>query len=439
MRTVTSFLPQFTSLSAATTLSRALSLSPGATASSRSRQTTSAALAAAFSNSAGRRSWHEQQFGAIKRSRIAAHDGIEAHGNILGSIAVMNCGAARRGRQRDALRFAARASGCAPTPPSASAASVRHMGVYLQSWRYRHGRAWSARCADLPHTFDQMGRESMPQNVRRELGRIDVRLQRQLLQKLVTAAAGQVTFCPARWKQVFALFAADKFRADIEIFGNRLFAASFSGVNIALAAHDEEALLRPVRQPPEEASPVPRRANRMHKESPPCRAAARLRRSASLSVSHGTLVPRRSDSRHRAAKVSLEVSCPCAARRSPRSDRLCASLLCKRKRRTGVARTIAAPATRPSHLKQRNHCRNFPRPRDPCPAPRLASSASKASRCSAISIQRVEARAALGGIISRKASMVLALSGFIRPVYPFCGSVTGCSTVVCTGGLPLST
>src|SRR5215469_17887809 len=54
MRAVTNLSFQSTSFSADTIASRAFSLSAGATESSRSRQTTSASPAAAFSNSAGR-------------------------------------------------------------------------------------------------------------------------------------------------------------------------------------------------------------------------------------------------------------------------------------------------------------------------------------------------------------------------------------------------
>ena len=50
MRIIIVLVPQSTSLSAWTMFLRACGLSSGATASSRSRKTTSAALAAAFSN-----------------------------------------------------------------------------------------------------------------------------------------------------------------------------------------------------------------------------------------------------------------------------------------------------------------------------------------------------------------------------------------------------
>ncbi len=65
IRTETVFAPQSTSLIASTMFLRASALSGGATASSRSRLTTSAALAAIFSKIAGRepgpKSW--QRFG----------------------------------------------------------------------------------------------------------------------------------------------------------------------------------------------------------------------------------------------------------------------------------------------------------------------------------------------------------------------------------------
>src|SRR5215475_10245890 len=54
MRTDTDFLPKFTVLSAWMMLVRACGLSAGATASSRSRQITSAGPVAAFSNKGGR-------------------------------------------------------------------------------------------------------------------------------------------------------------------------------------------------------------------------------------------------------------------------------------------------------------------------------------------------------------------------------------------------
>src|SRR5689334_18641871 len=140
MRAVTSLSPQFTSFRAATMSSLALSLSDGATASSKSRQTTSAALAAAFSNRAGldpgTKSLERYSRGGTRRSTGAK---LTISPQTL-ALTVTN--------ERTRVKFASCLSPAdARFRPPRAGAGLRH-GCRSAWWQDRHDRAWSGRYAD---------------------------------------------------------------------------------------------------------------------------------------------------------------------------------------------------------------------------------------------------------------------------------------------------
>src|SRR5579885_1336039 len=231
MRSDTTFSPQSTSLSAAMMLRRACGLSSGATASSRSRNTMSAAPCAAFAKNFG------EEPGTASSLRLRRAGACLIWVKLIGSSS------------NASILF----------PPRQGMVGLDEAAqTVLQHMRIDLGRRdigvtqHLLNAAEVGAVPEEVAGEGMAQHMGRDPCGIDAGGERQLLEELAAAPARQMPVAAARGEEEARVFAlAQEGPAHRAIGGKgraRRLAQRHEPLLAALAAHDEDALVLEARE-----------------------------------------------------------------------------------------------------------------------------------------------------------------------------------------------